>query len=172
MEIEGSDPSEKRTRPVLAELYWTKPNPVGPSSMYLYGFNNVLLTAAYGSGSFAVPSVSQFNNLKLDFSDGNWSKNAAKMTPFSQIFEVPTSSSRIVPKNPIINNTKVTWNLRSGLFQGTFVDSQKRLARFQGIMLTTQTPESPGSLLELRGNFQLPNTASKPTFFIGGKVSN
>jgi hypothetical protein len=58
--------------------------------------------------------------------------------------------------------------LISGNFNNPFtpvVPETNRLARWQGIILTQ-------SGTKIRGMFILPNAAIKPTYFLGGGVSN
>jgi hypothetical protein len=123
----------------------------------------VSLTAIAGSGAFIAPATTNFNPITLKFSASNWSGDFASLTDFNQEFEV--NRGRISPKLPINNSVTATWNIRTGLFQGMFKDSQSRLGRFQGVMLNNGG-------LKLRGNFQLPNTATLPTYYLGGTVEN
>jgi len=149
---------------VTVNLSWSKPLGV-PRSPNRYGFTDVNLTAIAGSGAFSAPAMALFNNLSLNFSAGNWSSNSANIPNFSQGFQL--GLSQITPKSPLVNNVKPIWNRRTGLFLGTFKDSQSRLGRFQGVMLNNGADP-----LKLRGNFQLPNTATLPTFYLGGSVEN
>jgi hypothetical protein len=142
-------------RPVSAALLWTKPGGV-PRSPDPEGFADVPVTATAGSGLFVPPPVSEFNPLTLSFDEG--------APLFDQDFEVV--SGRIVAVIPQ-NNLKITWNLRSGLFQGTFMESGFGLSRFQGVMLNNAS-----TALKLRGNFQMPDAPIQPTEYIGGSVSN
>jgi len=122
----------------------------------------VSLTAIAGSGAFTIPTTANFNPITLKFSASNWSGDFASLTDFNQEFEV--NRGRISPKSQNDNGVKATWNIRTGLFQGTFKNSQSRLGRFQGVMLNNGG-------LKLRGNFQLP-TATLPTYYLGGTVEN
>jgi hypothetical protein len=149
---------------ISAELLWTKP-PGVPRSTNIKGFNDVLLEAEEGSGFFNAPAVSSFGNQTLTFDDG-------MDVNFDATFV--ESNGRIRPSPAAIdeNNMKASWNLRSGLFQGTFMPSptDKRLTRFQGIILYNNETKK----LETFGNFQLPNIQPQKdeSFFQGGSVSN
>jgi hypothetical protein len=146
---------------ISAELLWTKPPDV-PRSTNILGFNDVLLGAEKGSGIFNAPAVSSFGNQTLTFDDGI---NPDITVTFRE------SKGRIRPDSNT-NNMKATWNLRGGLFQGTFMPSpaDKRLTRFQGIILYNNETKK----FETFGNFQLPNTPpdKEKSFFQGGSVSN
>jgi hypothetical protein len=84
------------------------------------------------------------------------------------------SKGRIRPSKAAMDtySMKAAWNLRGGLFQGTFMPSptDKRLTRFQGIILYNNDTKK----LETFGNFQLPNIQPQKdeSFFQGGSVSN
>ena len=149
--------------PLTADLSWSKPAGI-PKSPNASGFDDVSLTAIAGSGAFTAPATTNFNPITLKFSASNWLGDFASLIDFNQEFEV--NRGRISPKSPNDNGVKATWNLRTGLFQGTFKDSQSLLGRFQGVMLNN------GAGLKLRGNFQLPNTATSPTYYLGGTVEN
>jgi hypothetical protein len=155
--------SKATGKPVAADLSWSKPAGVlrSPNAS---GFDNVSLTAIAGSGAFTIPTTANFNPITLKFSASNWSGDPAVLSDFNQGFEV--SMGRISPKSPIVNGVTATWNLRTGLFQGAFKDSLSRTGLFQGVMLNN------GAGLKLRGNFQLPNTATSPTYYLGGTVEN
>jgi hypothetical protein len=140
-------------RPVSTTLplLWRVPRSPDPE-----GFKDVPVTATAGSGLFVQPAVAAFDGLTLSFNDGS--------PLFSQAFDVV--NKRIIAVDPQ-NNLKITWNLRSGLFQGTFMVSGFGLSRFQGVMLNNAS-----TALKLRGNFQMPDAPIQPTEYIGGSVSN
>jgi hypothetical protein len=151
-------------KPVTADLLWTKPEGV-PRSTNIEGFNNLLLEAEEGSGFFNAPAVSSFGNQTLTFDDG-------MDVNFDATFV--ESKGRIRPSKAAMDtySMKAAWNLRGGLFQGTFMPSptDKRLTRFQGIILYNNKTKK----LETFGNFQLPNIQPQKdeSFFQGGSVSN
>jgi hypothetical protein len=147
-----------------ANLLWTKPPDV-PRSPDPDGFDDVLLTASAGSGRYVVPSLSDFNNMVLNF----LGEPAADLD-FDQTFTV--TNGRIFPgtSNPYL--IQAAWNLRGGLVQGTFSQPDpiqpvgvmrpiNRVGRFQAVILSTG---------EIYGNFVLPKSATRPTEFYGGSV--
>jgi hypothetical protein len=142
-----------------AELLWSKP-PGVPRSPDPDGFTDVLLTASAGSGRYVVPSLSDFNNMVLNFLG-----ESASGVDFDQTFTV--ANGRIVPALPNTNQVRAAWNLRGGSVTGTFSDLM-RLGRFQGVILSDGTPAG----LKIRGNFVLPNSSTRPTEYFGGSVSN
>ena len=148
-----------------ANLLWTKPPDV-PRSPDPDGFDDVLLTASAGSGRYVVPSLSDFNNMVLNF----LGEPAADLD-FDQTFTVTNGRIVLGASNPYL--LQAAWNLRGGLVQGTFSQPDpiqppgvmrplNRIGRFQGIILSNG---------EIHGNFVLPNSATRPTEFYGGSVN-
>jgi hypothetical protein len=140
---------------LATDILWSKPGGV-PRSPDPDGFTEVLLTASAGSGRFVAPSPQAFSSFSLNFVG-----EPGSGVSFSQAFKLELG--RIVPAPPNANQVRAAWNLRGGLVQGTYTLPAGPIGRFQGIIL------SDG---KVRGNFVLPNSATRPDKFYGGNVEN
>ena len=146
------------TKSVAADLSYTIPAGV-TKSPNPNGFKAVPLSAIVGSGEYEKLDIKdgtgKYGNLdvkdfKLTFTDVSSS--------FDQFFKVNKDNGQISPEPTTVKNVNGTWNLGTGLFQGTFQDST-----FQGVILNRNT-----TVFKLYGNFQSKNGTS----YLSGKVEN